>query len=345
LDDPQNLDDAYSETQLEKDYYWLTADVLKAGEPCTNFMVIGTALHASCLVCRLEHTPGWQFRRFASLITEPIRQELWAQWREHLYRHDDPERDAKAHTFYLKHQTEMDEGAEVLWPERFPLEALMLKRFAEGERAFASEEQGIATPPGESEWPTEYFNHAAFWFDEWPKDLLLHGYALDPSKGNTDKASDYQAFVRLGRDRHDILYVEAWLEKCDTKVLSDFLVELFRKNPAELVALEANGFQELLRIPIMESCQRYQLRLPLVTMVNVVAKPVRIRRLTPYLAQRCIRFKRGSRGTQLLVQQLQMFRVPLAQGAHDDGPDALELAIRALIKLSRARVRNDRDTY
>jgi hypothetical protein len=45
------------------------------------------------------------------------------------------------------------------------------------------------------------------------------------------------------------------------------------------------------------------------------------------------------------VQQLQMFRVPLAQGAHDDGPDALELAIRALIKLSRARVRNDRDTY
>lgn len=339
LDDPQNLDDAYSETQLEKDFHWLSADVLKAGEPRTNFLVIGTALHASCIVCKLEYTPGWLFRRFASLMSEPIQQHLWAQWRDILYRHDDPEHDQKAKQFYLGHQTEMDRGAELLWQERFPLETLMLKRFAEGERAFASEEQGIALPPGESEWPIEYFEHASFWFDEWPESLMLHGYALDPSKGHTDKAGDYQAFVRVGRDRAGILYVEAWLEKFDTKVLAEFLVELFRQNPAEFVALEANGFQELLRIPIQQACEQHQLKMPLVRMVNSVPKPVRIRRLTPYLAQRCIRFKRGSRGTQLLVQQLQMFRVPLAQGGHDDGPDALELCIRGLIMLEKAKTR------
>jgi hypothetical protein len=187
LDDPQNLDDAYSETQLEKDSDWLSADVLKAGEPRTNYLVLGTALHESCIVCKLEQTPGWCFRRFASLITEPKQQHIWAKWREILYRHDDPQRDQKAHEFYVANKAAMDEGADVLWPERFPLESLMLKRFAEGERAFASEEQGVPMPPGQSEWPAEYFDHAAFWFDQWPQDLLLHGYALDPSKGNTDR--------------------------------------------------------------------------------------------------------------------------------------------------------------
>jgi predicted phage terminase large subunit-like protein len=57
---------------------------------------------------------------------------------------------------------------------------------------------------------------------------------------------------------------------------------------------------------------------------NRVAKLVRIRRLSPYLAARRLRFKRHSPGTQLLVEQLKMFPV----GDHDDGPDALEMAIR-----------------
>ena len=53
-------------------------------------------------------------------------------------------------------------------------------------------------------------------------------------------------------------------------------------------------------------------------------KQVRIRRLGPYLAQRRLRFKAGSPATALLVEQLREFPV----GAHDDGPDALEMAIR-----------------
>jgi hypothetical protein len=122
-------------------------------------------------------------------------------------------------------------------------------------------------------------------------------------------------------------------------VLADFLVDLYRQHPAEIVALEGNGFQELLSVPITDSCRRQDVKLPLHLMDNRVPKAVRIRRLTHYLAPRNIRFKRGSRGTQLLVNQLKMFRVPPAQGAHDDGPDALELCIRALIELSKAKVR------
>ena len=57
---------------------------------------------------------------------------------------------------------------------------------------------------------------------------------------------------------------------------------------------------------------------------NHAAKLVRIRRLGPYLSRRRLRFLARSPDTQLLVDQLRDF--PIA--AHDDGPDALEMALR-----------------
>jgi hypothetical protein len=48
--------------------------------------------------------------------------------------------------------------------------------------------------------------------------------------------------------------------------------------------------------------------------------------LTPWLARRELRFKANSPGARLLVEQLRDF--PHAD--HDDGPDALEMAVRVL---------------
>jgi predicted phage terminase large subunit-like protein len=62
---------------------------------------------------------------------------------------------------------------------------------------------------------------------------------------------------------------------------------------------------------------------------NQVNKQVRIRRLGTYLSQRKLRFKARSGGTALLVEQLRDFPV----GEHDDGPDALEMALRLMIHL------------
>jgi predicted phage terminase large subunit-like protein len=66
---------------------------------------------------------------------------------------------------------------------------------------------------------------------------------------------------------------------------------------------------------------------------NQMNKEVRIRRIGPYLAQRQMRFKARSPGTLLRVQQLKDF--PL--GDHDDGPDALEAAIRLAVDLWNGR--------
>ena len=55
---------------------------------------------------------------------------------------------------------------------------------------------------------------------------------------------------------------------------------------------------------------------------NTVNKQMRIRRLGPLLSQRRLRFLKNSASTRLLVDQLRDFPA----GAHDDGPDALEMA-------------------
>jgi hypothetical protein len=66
-------------------------------------------------------------------------------------------------------------------------------------------------------------------------------------------------------------------------------------------------------------------------MTNTASKrQLRIPRLGPYLARRQLRF-RDTPDCRLLVRQLEEF--PLAD--HDDGPDALEMALRLLHRLTQ----------
>jgi predicted phage terminase large subunit-like protein len=62
---------------------------------------------------------------------------------------------------------------------------------------------------------------------------------------------------------------------------------------------------------------------------NDANKRVRIRRLGPLLAARRVRLKANCPSTKLLLHQLQEF--PIAE--HDDGPDALEMALRLAAEL------------
>jgi predicted phage terminase large subunit-like protein len=74
-----------------------------------------------------------------------------------------------------------------------------------------------------------------------------------------------------------------------------------------------------------------------VAIENHTAKQIRIRRLGPYLSSRRLRFKSDSPGTRLLVEQLQEFPI----GDHDDGPDALEMALRLAADVLQGRAIKD----
>lgn len=326
VDDPQNTEHIISALQRDRSWEWLTKDVSNAGDTETNIIALGTALHRDCIVLRLQRTAGWRSRLFQSIVSWPDRMDLWQQW-EWLYCNwGDPDREAAARHFYESNREEMDAGADVLWPERESLYSLMCLRVTIGAGAFGSEKQGSPINPESCEWPETYFDGAGFWFEQWPTEVVARVMALDPSKGKDARRGDYSAFVKLMMDREGVLFVEGDLQRRDSSQIVADGVEHVRQFQPDIFGVEANQFQELLLEPFRQEAARQSIPLPMVPMENTVNKLVRIRRLGPYLSQRKIRFKAASPGTSLLVQQLQEFPV----GAHDDGADGAEMAVRLM---------------
>jgi predicted phage terminase large subunit-like protein len=175
---------------------------------------------------------------------------------------------------------------------------------------------------------------SSVWFDDWPGDLQLRIMALDPSKGKDSKYGDYSAYVLLGLDAQGTFWIDADLARRPTpRMVADGLelaANFGRLGVLDGFAVEVNQFQELL-IADFDRATAATGGVPfaIFPIDNRVNKEVRIRRLGAYLARGLIRFKGGSPGSELLVQQLREF----PESDHDDGPDALEMAIRLAAEL------------
>jgi predicted phage terminase large subunit-like protein len=323
-DDLQNDGHIRSIAERERSRNWFHGMLMKAGTPQTNLVNLATALHREAIAMQLHETSGWTSKIFPSILHWPENMTRWAEW-ESIYA------DAKnanyrddARTFYEANRLDLDAGAIVLWPEFEDLYALMRMRVESGRSAFEREKQNSPINPEMCEWPESYFAEDV-WFDEWPAQLALKTMALDPSKGTDARRSDYSAFVMLGVDRHGVIYLEADLARRPTPTIVADGVELLRRFQPDAFCIEANQFQDLLAVEFESEIRRQGLLIAKpIALENQVAKPVRIRRLGPYLSTRRLRFKNESPGTKLLVEQLQQF--PIAD--FDDGPDAAEMAIR-----------------
>jgi predicted phage terminase large subunit-like protein len=172
----------------------------------------------------------------------------------------------------------------------------------EFERQFANHPALSGTPPTEGN----------------KSNIVASALALDPSKGKDSSRGDYSAFVFVALSEDGTFYVDAHLERLPTSALVAKGVELYRKYQPNIFCVEANQFQELL-------CDEFERQLVRVyPLENKLNKTIRIRRLEPYLSSRRLRFCASSPSCRLLVEQLRSFPV----GSHDDGPDALEMALR-----------------
>ena len=329
VDDLDNDEDARSEDQRDKMWQWFSRVLMPMGDVATNFLAVGTALHEEDTIHRLLKTGEWGWKRYQALMSEPTADELWRQWRLLFLDLETPkeERQARAQQFYLEHQAEMDAGAELLWPERESLYSLMCYRTAYGEAAFQSEKQGFPTSDQSTEWPPSLFvdtTEHRLSFQVWP-DTKLRVMALDPSKGKTD-ASDFSAFIMLGLGTDGLLYVDADIKRRDvTRIVEDGF-DLAASFHPDLFLIETNQFQELLATEFSRQANERGTLLPLSGFNNTVKKQTRIRRIGPYLQLNQIRFRADSLGVDELLKQLRQF----PHCKHDDGPDALDMAIEGL---------------
>jgi len=333
VDDLETQDQVRSEEQRIKTREWFEKTLLKIGDSWTNVIVVGTVLHYDALLAKLlESTQArWTRKKYKALITEPERNDLRERWSavySGLQKWEGASGTKTARAFYEHHRRAMDEGAEVLWPERDPLEALMEMRLTEGRASFDSEKQNEPLDLEHCLFNVENF---VYWDDEHgDEENLLKTLgarakfyaAWDPSLGTNPHRGDYSAIVITaydGRSKTSYVLAADMARRTPDQAIGRIL-EYARMYRFSYFAVEENGFQVELKKNLKKAASEAKVKLPVTSVVNTGNKQGRIEMMEPRVTQGKIRF---SRKHKALLEQLRQF--PLA--AHDDGPDALQMAV------------------
>jgi hypothetical protein len=330
-DDLQNDQQILSPLQRQSSRDWFHTALLKAGDGRTNVVNLATALHRDALAMQLHCSPGWRSKVFQAIERWPEQMDLWSDWEEFYTDVENADAQQLARQFFRENRSAMSAGVELLWPQHESLYKLMEMRIKEGRTAFEREKQNSPIDPEKCEWPEDYFGHH-IWFKDWPETLEVKVIALDPSKGADANHGDYSAFVMLGIDKAGVHYVEADLARRPTPKMVEDGARMCRSFNPQAFGVEANQFQYLLAKEFEVAFALHRQRKYKVHEIhNYGNKRMRICTLGSLLSQRRLRFRVKSEGTQLLVDQLRDF--PL--GSHDDGADALEMAIRLAKEANR----------
>ena len=221
------------------------------------------------------------------------------------------------------------ERGAALWPGRWTLDKLTAIRREYELRGYGWMYSALyqQRPPSvlDATWAEELLEGDDLWFDDWPhpSHIDVRIMSLDPSLGET-KQSDFSAIVMLALV-DGLLFVDVDMDRRDPfRITEDSMQNCLLFNP-NVFAIESNQFQAFLASYFEAEAEKRKMLVPVVTLHNRMKKAERIRAgLTSYLRRRQIRFKRNSPGVALLMEQLRGF----PSHDHDDGPDALEMAIR-----------------
>lgn len=242
-------------------------------------------------------------------------------------------------------QPALDDQGNALWPEQWPAERLEQVR-AQYEQAGLSYLWGSLyqqDPTADStalEWPSEWLADKLL-YDELPPSLQprLRVLALDPSKGKRSSAGDFSAWCDVILDQQGTLWVTPTLLRVPTTQVEDQAVEMLRQARYDAVGVEVTGFQEVLASNIAIKAERQGLHCPLWPIESTEDKVVRIRiDLTSLLARGRVRVNARSPHARLFLAQMREFPT----GAHDDGPDSLSMATRAINRLLRGQPQQPR---
>jgi len=220
------------------------------------------------------------------------------------------------------------EDGESYWPEGFPIEALKKKRADMGVVEWnrwmqnnPEDEEGLFR----AEWIRYYHP------DEVKGKELWTYTGMDPSM-SSGESSDFKAIVTISRDRDGIIYVrDAYIRRTTPDFMVRAMYNRYEELHPVLMGAEDNAIKEFLDTPFNVVAKEKGYHLPLRKIHNTIAKEARIARLSPLVETGKIRFLKGHSDQDLLVEQLVFFGQP---GVHDDGPDALEMAVRLSQKVA-----------
>jgi len=337
VDDIENEEGVIYTESRQKLFEWFTKAVLKAGFADTNIIVVGTILHYDSLLAKLlrdNEMPGWYKKIYKSVISWSKHPELWQQWTNIFHFRDtyqDKAGKEAANAFYNDNKEAMLEGTAVLWPEQEDYLKLMEIREQEGEWSFDSEKQNEPVNSTECTFNPEEFY---YWDAKFTSaDELLRALgpeidvygACDPSLGKSGRHGDFSAIITVVRHRETgIIYVlDADIAKRKPDKLVTDILEYCRIRSYTKFVFESNQFQVVLVDEIIRLGAQKGIYPAIEGMNNTSDKLSRIESLQALIKTGMIQFSRKQ--TELLIQ----FKY-FPKGPHDDGPDALEMAVKIL---------------
>ncbi|MBQ4578791.1 MAG: phage terminase large subunit [Clostridia bacterium] len=326
LDDIENDQEVYSEDGRRKLERWFFGAVSKAGDKYTDIVCVGTVLHHDSLLVHLLENPAYRSFRWQA-VERFSPSPLWETWQKLYTDRSDDRRDRRALAFFRRHKKEMLAGTKVLWPRKLSYYDLMCMLVSEGEASFWKEMQNQPQDPAACLFPRDWLQYYDREAMDFSHGFRFYGYC-DPSLGKTADA-DFSAILTLAREeRTGILYVlEADLQRRHPDAIIRDILDKARRLQREYGArytafgAETNQFQWFLKERLAAESAAQGVYLPITEVRAASDKVLRIQSLQPDIRNGYIRFCRDQ--TELL-RQLEQF--PL--GCHDDGPDALEGAVR-----------------
>jgi predicted phage terminase large subunit-like protein len=335
LDDVDGDKNTFNAASREKVSNWFTSTVLKARDVKTaNFVAVGTLFHIDSLLSRLtkkEEFPDWQKRIYKAVISFSSRTDLWQQWGNILFNRDVYNNEGgfpAATRFFEDNKVAMLEGTKVLWEVMEDYYTLMKIREIEGSFSFDSEKQNDPTAARDCRYnPDDFY----YWDDEHPTtEKLLESFgneysiiaACDPSVGVMTSRSDHSAIIVLAKHKGKLYCLDADIKQRPQDELVEAIINFCKiRRPMNKFVIEANLFPELLLKTVQEHAYKENVVAPFKEIRNIKNKELRIFGMETYITTGTILF---SRKHSVLLDQLKYF----PRGDHDDGPDALEMALR-----------------
>lgn len=341
LEDARQGGNANTQEQRTALRDWFSQSVIPLGDPKgkrTAFVYMGTTVHAEALLMNvLYNRSDFKTRLYRAIITQPERMDLWEQCRMIYVDRENPDRAEHALDYYQKHEEELLKGSTVLWPEGQPLWKLMTWKWDNGSKAFNTE---YMNNPIDEE--SMIFNPTTFtyWSDNTKDyDFLSGDYivslGLDFAFGR-DKG-DYSAAHTIARHKESgaIYVIDSFIQRLLIDDFFEVVVDKVKKWQPDVIAADANAAQEFLATQLTRrlDAEGYPATTRLKQIKNRTRKELRIEAMKPDIENGTIQFNRKH---ALLLEQFERY----GQGANDDGPDSLQMAIAVALKSTKRKAGN-----
>jgi predicted phage terminase large subunit-like protein len=220
-------------------------------------------------------------------------------------------------------QGKVDERS--LWPDLWSMERLQAKRRKMGSVAFNSEMMNL-TGADESPFKETWFKY--FERSQLKNQVLSVATFTDPS-AKSGEANDFKATITVGLNRAEMVFycLHAWIRHASPGEMfaaAYHLVDEYGGN----IGIEDNMLEDFLHEAIQSYAKSVGRYLPWLPLHHSTNKETRIIGTLSYLVEHGkLLFEKGQSDQDTLIEQLVYI---LNKNIHDDGPDALEGAVRML---------------